>query len=464
VIETSVPQSPAGTPRVLVVDDEENMRHLISLVLRNEAYRVGEAKDGADALECLDREPYDFVLCDIRMPRLDGMGFLRALADRPTAPTVIMMSAFGTVDVAIEAMKAGAYDYVSKPFKPDEVVLTLRKAVERERLKQENARLRDEIERSRGVEGLIGTSVAIQDVLALVRKVAPHKATVLISGESGTGKELVARAVHQLSDRRRGPFVAINCGAIPETLLESELFGHVRGAFTDAYQNKVGRFEEAHGGTLFLDEIGELPLALQAKLLRVLTEDVVRRVGDTASIAVDVRVVAATLRDLEAEVGAQRFREDLFYRLNVVPVRVPPLRQRRDDIPLLVRHFVARANQRLGRAVRGATPEAMTRLVEHEWKGNVRELENLIERVMVLTDGDWITPDALPVLEPGPRTGEIDDGKDELSIKKTTRRLEERLIRQALEKTGGNRTHAARLLEISHRALLVKIREFGIGR
>ncbi|MFN7952237.1 MAG: sigma-54 dependent transcriptional regulator [bacterium] len=454
----------AGTPRVLVVDDEDNMRHLLTLVLRKERYDTAVANDGDQALQLLAEQDFDFVLCDVRMPRMDGMEFLRELGERRHSVTVILMSAFGTVDLAIEAMKAGAYDYISKPFKSDEVVLTLRKAVERERLKRDNARLEAEVERSRGLDNLIGASAAMQSVHAMIRKVAPHKATVLITGESGTGKELVARAIHQLSDRRRGPFVALNCGAIPETLLESELFGHAKGAFTDAYKTKIGRFEEAHGGTLFLDEVGELPLALQSKLLRVLQEEEIRRVGDSRSLMVDTRVVAATHRNLEAEVAAMRFREDLFYRLNVVPILIPPLRERRDDIPVLVHHFLVRANQRLGRAVRGLTPEGLQRLIAHDWRGNVRELENAIERALVMRDAEWLGAEDFPELASGDAPGDgAGSDPEDLSIKRLGRRLEERLIRSALERTGGNRSRAARLLEISHRALLLKIKEYGIA-
>ncbi|MBK7972252.1 MAG: sigma-54-dependent Fis family transcriptional regulator [Deltaproteobacteria bacterium] len=463
---SSAPAAPGGrassaVSRVLVVDDEENMRHLLLLMLRKEGYEVVAAADGEQALELLAAREFDFVLCDVRMPRLDGMALLAELHHPGHALTVIMMSAFGTLDLAIEAMKAGAYDYISKPFKSDEVVLTLRKAEERERLKRDNARLEVELVRTRGLENLVGTSTAMQAVHATIRKVAPHKATVLITGESGTGKELVARAIHDLSDRRRGPFVAVNCGAIPETLLESELFGHAKGAFTDAYRSKTGRFEEAHGGTLFLDEIGELPLSLQSKLLRALAEDEIRRVGDTRATPVDVRVLAATLRDLEADVASQRFREDLFYRLNVVPLALPPLRERHGDLPLLVHHILARSRERFGRNVRGVTREAMALLESQDWKGNVRELENLLERAMVLSEAEWLGPDELAI-EPVAGAGPPEDGEDELSIKKLSRRLEDRLIRSALERTRGNRTHAARLLEISHRALLLKIKEYGI--
>ena len=316
--------APAGPGRVLVVDDEENMRHFVAVVLRKEGYGVDQASDGHQALERLGAGDYDFVLCDIKMPRMDGLEFLGEMADRGLTSTVVMMSAFGTVDLALECMKRGAYDYVSKPFQSDELILTLRKASERETLRRENARLRREIKREFQFENIIGRSEPMLELFATIRKIAPYKSTILILGESGTGKELVARAVHYNSTRADGPFVAVNCGAIHENLLESELFGHVRGAFTDAHRTKRGIFEEAHGGTLFLDEIGELPLALQAKLLRALQEEEVRRVGDERPIRVDVRVVAATVKDLDVEVRAKRFRDDLYYRLAVLPVRLPP--------------------------------------------------------------------------------------------------------------------------------------------
>ncbi len=448
---------------VLVVDDEENMRSMLSDILVKEGYDVSSSPDGQAALEEVQDRSYDFILCDIKMPRLDGLGLLRALQEQVVDSTIIMMSAYGTIDTAVEAMKLGAYDYISKPFKTDEIVLTLLKAEERERLKKENIKLRQEISKEYSFENIVSGSEKMHRVFELITKIADYKSTVLIQGDSGTGKELVARAIHQNSSRKGKPFVAINCGAIPENLLESELFGHVKGAFTDAHRTKTGLFEEANGGTLFLDEIGELPLLLQVKLLRVLQDEEVRRVGDIKAVKVDVRVIAATTRDLAREVEAGRFRDDLYYRLNVLPIQLPPLKDRREDIPILAEHFVKKFNQRLGLEVKMITQDALDFLMNFDWHGNVRQLENTIERAMVLSNSDEIDIDALP----GEVKGISEDGKlvfngNELSIKKATRILEADLIRKALKKTKGNRTHAAKILEISHRALLYKIKEYNL--
>jgi two-component system response regulator AtoC len=363
-------------------------------------------------------------------------------------------------------MKAGAYDYVGKPFKPDEVVLVLKKAEERERLARENRRLRTELAAGYRFENLVGESEAMQEVLRQLRKVAPIKTTVLLSGESGTGKELVARALHELSPRASLPFVAVNCGAIPGELMESELFGHVRGAFTDASRNKKGLFAEADGGTLFLDEIGELVPGLQVKLLRFLQDEEIRRVGDNRSEKVDVRVVAASARDLSRAVKEGQFREDLYYRLNVVGIRLPPLRERPADIPLLARHFLAKyARLRPDASLRGFAPEALEALQAYRWPGNVRELEHAVERALVLCEGPLIReedlPDELRAPAPGAPPAAMPEGT--LSVKRATRAVEEQLIRKALERTGGNRTRAAEILELSYRALLYKIKEYGIG-
>ncbi len=455
-----------GGARLLIIDDEANMRDMLSRLLRRAGYRVETAADGQQGIERLAGGHYDFVLCDLKMPRMDGMQFLKAARERLSATTVIMMSAYGTIDTAVEAMKHGAYDYISKPFKIDEVVLTLKKAQERERLKRENLVLR---ERIRDIEGdcrfgrLVAKSRAMLEVIRLAEKVAQYDTTVLISGESGTGKELMAQAIHQAGGRAARPFVAVNCGGIPETLLESEFFGHRRGAFTGAVSDKKGLFREADGGTLFLDEIGELPLALQVKLLRVLQESEVRPVGDSATRRVDVRVIAATARDLEAEVQRGNFREDLFFRLNVMPIRLPPLRERIEDIPLLSRHFVNLLGRRLKKDIEGISPAAVAMLVKHHWPGNVRELENVIERAAVLAEKRIILPENLPP-ELGARTGDrrMDDIFGGFSLKTARRIMEKRLISRALEATGGNRTKAARLLEISHPSLLQKIKLYEI--
>jgi two-component system response regulator AtoC len=456
--------------RILVVDDEESLRHMLQLFLSREGYDVVSVPSATAALAELDARGFDCVICDVRMPGPSGLDLLDELRKKGALPTVIMMSAYGSHDLVIQAMKRGAYDYLGKPFKPDEVLLVLRKAEERERLRRENQSLRRVLsERVAGpggpatLAGMIGRSAAMQTVFRTIQKVAEYKTNVLITGESGTGKELVARAVHDLSPRAAGPFVPVNCGAIPAPLLESELFGHRKGAFTDASRDKRGLFEEANGGTLFLDEIGELPLALQVKFLRAIQEEEIRRVGDTKETPIDARVVAATVRDLPTEVQAGRFREDLFYRLNVLPIQLPPLRARPEDIPLLVEHFVEHYARKHGMKVSGVAPEAMQLLLDYGWPGNVRELENTIERAMVLCDGPRIEPQ---VLEDRIRTP-VEKARaplvaSEMSIKKATRMVEEELIRKALSATGGNRTNAAKILEISHRALLYKIKDYGI--
>jgi two-component system response regulator AtoC len=449
--------------RVLVVDDEENQRLVLRTLLKRQGYEVETAASGEEALALVDTFGPDVVLTDVRMPKMGGLDLLATMKAKGNEATVIVMSAYGNVDDALEAIKAGAYDYVQKPFKHDEIVLTLRKAEEREALRRENRALREEIRKEHQFEQILAKSQSMQEIFRTIAKIADYKTTVLISGESGTGKELVARALHGRSSRRAGNFVAVNCGAIPENLLESELFGHKKGAFTDANSDRRGLFEEADGGTLFLDEIGELPTALQVKLLRVLQDEMIRRVGDSRDLKVDVRIIAATHRDLAAEVKAARFREDLFYRLNVLPILVPPLRTRREDIALLIDHFVARNNARLGTQIRGVDTEARRLLVEYSWPGNVRELENTIERAMVLSEGDLLGAVDLP-----DRIREVRDPVQvqlttgELSIKKTTRVIEETLIRRALQKTKGNRTRAAEVLELSHRALLYKIKDYKI--
>jgi two-component system response regulator AtoC len=449
--------------RVLVVDDEENLRLVLRTLLKRQGYEVETAGSGEEALALVDTFGPDVILTDVRMPKMGGLDLLATLKAKGNEATVIVMSAYGNVDLALEAIKAGAYDYVQKPFKHEEIVLTLRKAEERESLRRENRVLREEIRKEHQFEQILAKSQAMQEIFKTISKIADYKTTVLISGESGTGKELVARALHRRSSRRGGAFVAVNCGAIPENLLESELFGHKKGAFTDANNDRRGLFEEADGGTLFLDEIGELPTPLQVKLLRVLQDETIRRVGDSRDMKVDVRIIAATHRDLTAEVKAARFREDLFYRLNVLPIVVPPLRVRREDIALLVDHFVARNNARLGTSIRGIDTEARRILAEYAWPGNVRELENTIERAMVLSEGDLLVATDLPErIREARDPVQVQLASGELSIKKTTRVIEETLIRRALQKTKGNRTRAAEVLELSHRALLYKIKDYKI--
>jgi two-component system response regulator AtoC len=450
---------------ILIVDDELGLRHTLTLILGAEGHEARAASNGEAALEMLAEGDADIILCDVRMPGMDGLAFLdRYLAGPPPGRAlVIMMSAYGDDEAALDAIKRGAYDFLPKPFRADQVLLVVRKAIEREGLRQQVLQLHEELAALRAPNGIVGHSAALQQAIALARKVAKHPSTVLVTGESGSGKELIASLIHEASPRKSAPFVAVNCGAIPEQLLESELFGHARGAFTGAVENRSGLFEEADGGTLFLDEIGELPVPLQVKLLRALQEGEVRRVGDNSPRKVDVRVIAATSRDLETEVKTGRFRADLFYRINVVRIPLPPLRDRREDIPELVRHFIGVFNKRLALAITGVTPAAMRLLMEYAWPGNVRELVNVVERAMVLADGAQVDVEHLPAAVGAPGTA-ISAGDDDLdlSVKRRTEALERTLIERALRQTDGNRTRAARLLDLSHRALLYKIKEYGL--
>jgi DNA-binding NtrC family response regulator len=443
---------------ILVVDDETSVRHMLRLVLEGAGYQVTEAACGTEALRLLQDEPFDIILSDIRMPELDGLGLLQQVKKLGIDGMVIMMSAYGSIDTAVECLKKGAYDYISKPFKPDEVILTLRKAEERIRLQQENVRLRQQLSKKKDSHTIVYRSKVMERLLTLVSRVAETSSSVLITGETGTGKELVARALHRQSARCKKPFVAVNCGAIAPTLVESELFGHARGAFTGAVQQKAGLFEEACGGTLFLDEIGELPLDLQPKLLRVLQEGEVRRVGETQSRKVDVRVLAATARDLRELVANNGFRDDLFFRLAVVEMHIPPLRERREDIPLLAKHFASDIAAREGRPVPEITSAVANTLSGYSWPGNVRELANFTERTMIFCRGDVLDLETLP--------GEIRrknrDAQQDLSLKQAALRLEKEYINKALAATDGNRTQAAKILEISLRKLLYKIKEYCI--
>jgi two-component system response regulator AtoC len=453
----------SSTSRILLIDDEENFRHMLSVILKKRGYDVETANNGIDGLKKVDTGSYDTVLCDIRMPEMDGLEFLKEAQKAGCESTIIMMSAFGTLDTAIEAMKSGAYDYISKPFKPDEIILTLKKAEERERLRRENLFLKKEVQKEYSFENIISKNERMRQIFDTIRKVAKYKSTILITGESGTGKELVAKAIHFNSDRSNNPFVPVNCGAIPENLLESELFGHTKGSFTNAVRTKKGLFEEADMGTMFLDEIGELPFQLQVKLLRVLQDGEIRRVGDSRPIKIDVRIIAATVKDLDKEVREDKFRDDLFYRLNVLPIKIPPLKDRREDIPLLVDHFIHKYSRELNHPIQEINQEALNCLLNYSWNGNVRELENVIERAIVLTDSNQIQVENLPLEIQSPREESmVSLLNDELSIKKASRYLEMDLIKKALHKTNGNHTHAAKLLEISHRALLYKIKEYGV--
>ncbi len=448
--------------RVLIVDDDAGLRQSLTLLLQQAGYAVQAEGSPTRALERARGEPFDVVLCDVRMPEMEGLEFLRRYREAGGAALVIMMSAYGGEDAAIAAMKEGAYDYLPKPFRSDEVLLTLRKAEEREQLRGQVASLKAELVRWTDRE-IVAESPAMRRVVELATRVAPHPTTVLITGESGTGKEVIARAIHRMSPRQAGRFVAVNCGAIPEHLLESELFGHTRGAFTGATADQRGLFEEADGGTLLLDEVGDLPPGLQVKLLRVLQEGEIRPVGDARARRVDVRVLAATARDLEQDLAAGRFREDLYYRLNVVRIHVPPLRERPEDIEPLVAALLQRAVQRSGRAVTLA-PDGLAAMRSLAWPGNVRELENAIERAVVLSADGLIRAEAVapPVSRPPARAPQSEGGGDVTRLTEAVETAEREAIRAALERSGGNRAEASRLLGISQRNLFYKLKRLGL--
>jgi two-component system response regulator AtoC len=449
---------------VLVIDDEPNMRHMLTAVLKKAGYAVTGAADGLDALSILETRGFDLILCDVRMPRMDGLSFLKQITARGLNTTTIVMSAYGTIDTAVEAMKLGAVDYISKPFKPDEILVKLAQCEEKDRLQEENLRLREAVQETYSFQNMVAKSPAMAAIFETIRKIADYKTTVLITGESGTGKELIARAIHYNGARKEKPMVAVNCGGLPENLLESELFGYAKGAFTDAVKDKKGIFQEASGGTFFLDEIGELPLSLQVKLLRVLQDEMVRPLGGAEAAKVDVRIIAATAANLAEAVKEGTFRDDLFYRINVLHIEVPPLRDRKEDIPLLVHHFVEKFDKRLGKEITGIEPEALRALMACPWPGNVRQLENVIERTMVLTERSHIHISELPDEIRGHQAGIRPSWpSQETSLKANTMALEKALIERALRQTDNNRTHAARLLGISHPTLLSKMKTYGIS-
>jgi two-component system response regulator AtoC len=456
--------------RVLVADDELNMRRVLEAILRREGYEVITAANGIEALGGMSANIHT-VITDLKMPGLDGMGLLKRLSvDYPDVP-VVMITAHGSVENAVEAVKLGAFDYLEKPFEQEQIRQVVAKAISTYALSRKDARPEEPSERGRF--RLVGQSPAIRQIYGVVEKVANTPSTVLISGESGTGKELIARALHENSTRHAGPFIKINCAAIPKTLMESELFGYDKGAFTGAVGAKPGRFELAHGGTLFLDEIGEIPVEMQVKLLRVLQESEFERVGGIKTIKVDVRLVTATNRDLLEEIATGNFREDLFYRLNVVPIQIPPLRERREDIPLLAEHFIAKFNERLKKQIVSISPEAVAELVGYNWPGNIRELENLMERTILFCEGPEIRVSDLPPEivgaaptpasaaagegEPRPAAGSLKE-----AVRAETERVERELIQRALDATGGNVTQAARKLKISRKSLQTKMKELGL--
>jgi DNA-binding NtrC family response regulator len=444
---------------ILVVDDDSRMRDLVAKVLTREGYAVRTLPRAQDVLQALTETPADLVISDIRMPGMDGMALLQEVRRTSPATSVILMTAFGSIDSAVQAMKAGAYDYLAKPFKIDEIIVVVRRAMEERRLRAEVQALRAEISTKYNFSNILGKSKPMQDLFALIRKVAVSRSTVLIQGKSGTGKELVAKALHYNSPRRERPLVAVNCSAIPKDLLESELFGHIKGAFTGAVVNKRGLFEEADGSSLFLDEIGELSLELQVKLLRVIQEREIKRVGDTRTIAVDVRLIAATNRDLAQAVKDGMFREDLYYRLNVIPIVLPDLKDRAEDIPLLATHFVMKYGKEASPPIEGISKEAMRLLLEYDWPGNVRELENVIERAVILGHGPHIQPEDLPA-HLHTRKGATNRGIS--GHRPTLEELERDYIAAILDETAWHRLRAAQILGIDRRTLYRKIRTYGL--
>jgi two-component system, NtrC family, response regulator PilR len=448
--------------KILVVEDEKSMREVLKILLDGENYEVMTASDGLEGLSSLDKDIFDLVITDMKMPKAGGFQVLKKVKEISPDTIVIMITAFGTKETAIEAMKLGAYDYINKPFNIDEIRLIVRRSLEKKRLSDELAILRQKIETTYSIENIIGQSPKMQEMFKLIPKIAQSNSNVLIIGESGSGKELVATALHNLSYRKDKNLITINCAAFSEGLLESELFGHMKGAFTGAMYNKQGLFEIADGGSVFLDEIGEMPISLQAKLLRVIENGTFRRVGGTTDIKVDVRVISATNKDIKEEVTSGRFREDLYYRLNVVPINIPPLRERKEDIPLLVEHFLKKTSDNLKRI----TPKAMKLLMDYSWKGNVRELENIIERTALLTDEEEIQPAELPT----EITGYQDDMKyisglteKGINIDKVIGDIEKRYLLQALEKAGGVKTEAAKLLNLSFRSFRHRLHKYNIS-
>lgn len=452
--------------KILVVDDERSMRDVLSIMLKRAGYSVTEATDGEDAIAQLNKEIFDLVITDLKMPKAGGLEVLKAVKEASPDTVVLLITAFASTESAVEAMKRGAYDYLTKPFQVDEVQLIIRNALERHRLSTENALLKREMASQSSFSQIIGQSEAMQKVYELVKKVADTKSNVLICGESGTGKELIARAIHYNSSRSRMPIVTVNCSALPEPLLESELFGHMKGSFTGAIANKAGLFEVADGGTIFLDEVGETTPATQVKLLRVIQEREFRRVGGTRDVKVDVRIIAATNKDLEKAVADGSFREDLYYRLDVIPIRLPPLRMRSGDIPLLATHFLEQFAKASGKTAPTLTPDALHLLLAHEWRGNVRELENLIERAVAFAAGPEISEEDVrgwlhsPITNP--QTYPTDLPPEGLDLEGMINSIEKDLLLKALERAKWVKKKAARLLRLNTRSFRYRLEKYAI--
>lgn len=456
-------------PTILVVDDELSIREFLQIMLKREKMLVDTASDGEEALKLLDQKHYDLVISDIKMPKVDGLELLSRVKAKDPNALMLMITAHGSTELAVEAMKKGAYDFLTKPFKIDDVKLRIEKALENRVLVQENVRMRKELGEKYSFANIVGASAPMMKVFDLIKRTAATSANVLITGESGTGKELVAKALHFNSPVKDGPFLTLNCGAIPEDLIESELFGHMKGAFTGAINDKKGYFEAADGGTLFLDEIGELPLSLQAVLLRVLSDGTFTPVGATEVRKSQVRVIAATNRDLEGEVQKENFREDLFFRLNVIHVKVPALRERREDIPMLVNHFVEDFSSRFGRQTQSLASETIEMMKVYNWPGNVRELENVVERMIALEAGPNLLPDSLPAHIREPLRARLDSLQNHLVWKKSGVKIDDVLsvverefVLKALEDSKGVRKDAAKLLSITMRSLRYRLEKLGL--
>jgi two-component system response regulator PilR (NtrC family) len=455
--------------RVLVVDDEESIREFLEIMLRKEGLDVTCAEDGQVALDTIKKKSFDLVISDLQMPNMTGLELLRQVKDQYPEMLFMMITAFGTTETAVEAMKLGAYDYITKPFKIDEVRINIANALRSRNLEVENRVLKKELNKEYSFQNLVGNSEAMHRIYELIRRVSQTPTNVLITGESGTGKEMIAKAIHFNGPLKDRPFVTVNCGAIPESLMESEMFGHKKGSFTGAVADKAGLFEVADGGTLFLDEVGELPLSIQVKLLRAIQERVIRRVGGTEDSKVEVRIIAATNRDLEDMVKKGTFRQDLFYRLNVIGIRSPALRERPEDTPALANHFLKKYNERLGKSIGGISAEAMDMLKKYDYPGNVRELENIIERTVALEGGATILPESLPpfVNTPSGRklasTHEIQITEDGLDLDKVMGQMEKELLIKAIHAAGGVKKKAAKLLNITFRSMRYRVEKYGLG-
>ncbi|MEX2209111.1 MAG: sigma-54 dependent transcriptional regulator [Myxococcota bacterium] len=445
--------------RILIVDDETSMQEFLQILLQRDGHDTSACGSASEALVALSSDDWDLVISDVRMPGMSGLELLDQVRQLAPETTVILITAHGTTESAVEAMKHGAYDYLTKPCSVDEIRLVVGKALEKRDLASENQRLRLQLRDQSAIPTIVGKTARMQEIFGLVRQVAPTRANILITGESGTGKELIARAIHNLSDRREAPFVAVNCGAIPENLLESELFGHVKGSFTGASANKPGLFEVANGGTIFLDEIGDMDLSLQVKVLRAIQQRAFQRVGGTSEIHVDVRIVASTNRRLEQEVREGRFREDLFYRLNVIEISLPPLRERAEDLPQLIHHFMEKFSAELGKDVRELEPEVLPALESYAFPGNVRELENIVERAVTLARTSRITLECLPatVRRPAETTPEKRIAADGVALDSLLAEYETSLIKEALVRAGGVKKRAAALLGVTFRSLRYRL-------